>query len=141
MSHKKSLYTGAALGALLGAAVLTPLPAVAQSNPSLDSEVQMLRQEVQQLRQQMQSMQNSAGTAQPAAAQPGTAPASPPARPRPARGGGAVAAQRRYSTRRRAAAVRRLHRSRDDYRQRNEVADVGLGLQHRHPVQQLAAGA
>ena len=126
MSHKKSLYTGAALGALLGAAVLTPLPALAQSNTSLNSEVEMLRQEVQQLRQQMQTMQNQAGTAQPGAAQPGAAPAAPP---------GASFAQPAASALSPPSGAVQLGgvrlqfggfiESATIYRQRNEVSDVG----------------
>jgi len=64
---------------LLGAALLTPLPALAQTSSALSTEVDTLRQEVQQLRQQMQSMQAPAATGQPggAPAAPGAAPLAP----------------------------------------------------------------
>lgn len=72
MLNKQSLYMGAAIGALLGAASLTPSPAVAQTSPTLNSDVQLLRQQVDQLRQQLQSLQDQAA-AQSAASSTGQA--------------------------------------------------------------------
>ncbi len=55
MSYKQSLCYGAAIGALLGAALLAPGQAAAQSNQDLSLQVDQLRQQVQQLQQQLQN--------------------------------------------------------------------------------------
>ncbi|MGO8917001.1 MAG: hypothetical protein ACLQJR_13945 [Stellaceae bacterium] len=120
MSHKHSLCQGGALGALLGAALLAPVPAMAQISGSLDTEVEMLRQEVQQLRQQMQSMQNPAATAQPGTAPgalPGPAPLAPTAAASLSPGAFQLGGVRmQFGGFIEAATI---------FRSRNEVADVG----------------
>ncbi len=63
MSHRQSLYTGAALGALLGAALLTPLPALAQTS-AITSQMQTLQQQIQQLQQQLQNLQSQVNDSQ-----------------------------------------------------------------------------
>jgi hypothetical protein len=124
MSHKQSLYTGAALGALLGAASLTPCPAIAQTSPPANSEVQSLQQQVDQLRQQLQSIEDraaaarSAAAAQSAATPPDqvAAEAAPSDRPLP-RGAiqlGGVRLQ-----------LGGFIEAASIYRSRNEVSDVG----------------
>jgi hypothetical protein len=57
MSYKQSLWYGVAAGALLGATLLAPGRAAAQSNQDLSVQVDQLRQQVQQLQQQLQLQQ------------------------------------------------------------------------------------
>jgi hypothetical protein len=54
MSYKQSLWHGAAVGAMLGAALLAPGSAAAQSSQDLSVQVDQLRQQVEQLKQQLQ---------------------------------------------------------------------------------------
>lgn len=78
MSYKQSLCYGVAIGALLGAALLAPGRAAAQSNSDLSTQVDQLRQQVQQLQQQIQSQQQPAASG-PAA--PGSEVAQSPSTP------------------------------------------------------------
>lgn len=118
MSHKQSLYMSAALGALIGAASLTPCPAIAQTSPPSSSEVQMLQQQVDQLRQQLQSLQDRAAATAPAATPVDqlAAETPPPAAPLP-RGAVQLGGVRlQFGGFIEAASI---------WRERNEVADVG----------------